>query len=361
LTPSKEFMRRLLNLTLVILFLFPALMVKPARTTAQAGDAWQLISDVNGLRAAYGLPLYEVNNSLMSAAQSHSNYQAQIGTWTHTGLGGTRPHDRAVAAGYGGGAQVFVSENVAMGINLSTQRTVQEMWQDAIHLDTMISSRYTHIGAGVGTAGDYVYYTIDVGYIAGAAGSNDSPPDSPAPTEVSGTPIPTQIPIEPISVATPGGDGAIFHVVQWGQFLENIAAAYEIALDDLLALNGLTTEAVIYPGDKLMIQAGQTPVSTQEGESTPEIVETNQLTDTPQATRTPKPATKTPTPELPQQVAMAVSTSTISSPVEVTSSAGIQPVEDESSGSDYLLYAVIGLAVTGAAMILLGNALKQRT
>jgi LysM repeat protein len=357
--PAKKFMRKFFLLALVFFILVPVLMVKPARTAAQAGDAWQLISEVNGLRSAYGLPPYEVNNSLMSAAQIHSNYQAEIGTWTHTGPGGSRPYDRAVAAGFGGGAQVFVSENVAMGIDLSTRKIVHEMWQDAIHLETMVSPRYTHIGAGVGRAGDYVYYTILVGYIAGAAGSSDSAQDDPAPTEVGGTPIPTRIPVEPISVASPGEDGSIFHVVQWGQFLENIAAAYEIELADLLALNGINNETVIYPGDKLLIKAGQTPVSPLETGGSPEASEIEEVTDTPQATSTPERATNTPTQESPQELAMAVSTAVGSSPAETPSTTEHPPIEGN-SGPDYLLLAVFGLALAGTAMILVGNALKQQ-
>lgn len=336
-------------------------MVKPVRSFAQAGDAWQLISEVNGLRAAYGLPPYQVDNALMSAAQKHSNYQAQIGTWTHTGSGGSRPHDRAVAAGFGGGAQVFVSENVAMGINLSPQKTVHEMWQDAIHLETMISNLYTHIGAGVGTAGDSVYYTIVVGYIAGSAGDSSMPSDVPSNTELGGTPLPTQIPVEPIKVATPGADGSIFHVVQWGQFLENIASAYEIQLGDLLAMNGLTTDVVIYPGDKLMIKPSQSPAIANNEQGRLVIENTDLVDDTPQATLTPEPTTNTPTPFSRTEVAMVVSTAEATNPTEVALTEVVQPVTDESDNSDYLLLAVFGLAISGAVLIFIGNALKQRT
>lgn len=353
--PDKRPMRRIFTFLLAITFLLPALLVRPARTLAQAGDPWELIAEVNALRAAYGLPPYEVNNALMSAAQKHSNYQAQIGSWTHTGPGGSRPHDRAVAAGYGGGAQVFVSENVATGVNLSPQQTVNVMWQDAIHLETMISSRYTHIGAGVGRAGDWVYYTIDVGYIAGSAGSGSPPADSPPLTSIGGTPAPTAIPIEPISIATQGPDGSIIHVVQWGQFLENIANAYEVLLKDVLALNGLSDEAIIYPGDKILIKAGLTPESTSEGDSTGTLDETDRPTPSPSATRTPKTPTRTPTP-----VSVAMSISTDSSPTVIASPDTGPSSQNESQGSDYLLYAVFGLAVSGTALILFGTALKRR-
>jgi uncharacterized protein YkwD len=349
-------MRRFIPFLLVISFVLPAMMVQPARTYAQAGDAWQLIAEVNGLRGAYGLPLYEINNSLMAAAQGHSDYQAQIGSWTHTGSGGSRPHDRAVAAGYGGGAQVYVSENVATGNNLSTSRTVNEMWQDAIHLETMISSSYTHIGAGVGHAGDWVYYTIVVGYIAGSPGSGTNPGDDSPPSVGGGTAAPTVIPIQPISIATPGADGSIIHVVQYGQFLENIASAYEVSLNDLLTVNGLLQEAIIYPGDKLLIIVGDTPESTQELSISETIQETELATPTPRATSTTRSVTRTPTP-----IPVAMSVPTLVNPTLNANPENVQSARDEQRSYDYLLYAVFGLAFTGTALILFGTALKKRS
>src|SRR3990170_3668756 len=214
-------MRRILLIAFSLSLILPILAMDAPRTEAQAGDAWSLIAEVNALRASYGLPPYEVNNALMAAAQAQSEWQAEIGTWSHSGPGGSRPHDRAVAFGYGGGAQVYISENVAMG--------------------------------------DYLFYTIDVGYIAGSPGAGQPP----APPEgVTGTPAPTIMAMIPIEVATPKPDGSIIHVVQWGQFLINIAKAYKIQLKDLLAMNGLTENAVIFPGDKLLIKPGKTPSGT---------------------------------------------------------------------------------------------------
>jgi uncharacterized protein YkwD len=356
LVPANRVMRRFIPFLLVISFVLPAMMVQPARTYAQAGDAWQLIAEVNGLRGAYGLPPYEINNSLMAAAQGHSDYQAQIGSWTHTGSGGSRPHDRAVAAGYGGGAQVYVSENVATGNNLSTSRTVNEMWQDAIHLETMISSSYTHIGAGVGHAGDWVYYTIVVGYIAGSPGSGTNPGDDSPPSVGGGTPAPTVIPIQPISIATPGADGSIIHVVQYGQFLENIASAYEVSLNNLLTLNGLSQEAIIYPGDKLLIKANQTPESSQEIAVSGTAQETELATPTPRATSTTRLVTRTPTP-----IPVAMSVPTLVNPTLNANPENEQSAQDEQRSYDFLLYAVFGLAFTGTALILFGTALKKRS
>jgi LysM repeat protein len=349
-------MRKILTFITAVFIILPIVASQPTQTNAQAGDGWDLIAEVNALRAAYGLPPYEVNNALMASAQGHSNYQAEIGTWTHTGVGGSRPHDRAVAAGYGGGAQVYVSENIAAGVNLSPSRAVNEMWQDAAHLETMISPFFTHIGAGVGRAGDWVYYTINVGYLAGAPGSGASSANSAAPGSSAVTPAPTAIPIEPISIATPGSDGSVVHVVKYGQFLETIANAYEVPLQDVLAMNGLSDQAVIFPGDKLLIMVGQTPESTPAEESLLIPAEADLNTPIPTNTQIARPPTRTPSP-----VPVAMNLPTGSSPTSTATKGVSQPSQEVESGLDYLLYVVFGLAISGTALILFGNALKKRT
>jgi uncharacterized protein YkwD/LysM repeat protein len=348
-------MRKLVTNFLALGFILTGLFTQPNHSNAQVGDAWQLIAEVNALRAAYGLSPYEVNNALMSAAQNQSDYQGSIGSWTHTGPGGSRPHDRAVAAGYGGGARVFVSENVAMGIDLGTSRTVNEMWQDAIHLETMISPLYTHIGAGVGHADGWVYYTIVVGYIAGSAGSDPAPetPTSPGSAESDTTPLPAVMPLEPIRVAAPAADGSIQHVVQLGQFLANIAVAYDMELNDLLAINGLSDQSVIYPGDKLLIKAGSSspPDAIRIVSPTTEI----EPTHNPAATGTAIPTVSTPTP-----MAVALIDSARPSPTTIAPTEPVDSVNSHSGNLNFLLYAFFGLAITGTAMILLGSALKRR-
>jgi LysM repeat protein len=353
-------MRRLIPLLLAFSLVLPVVVIRPDRNFAQVGEPWQLVAEVNALRAAYGLPPYEVNNALMSAAQKQSNYQAQVGNWTHTGEGGSRPHDRAVAAGYGGGAQVYISENVAAGVNLSPSKAVNEMWQDAIHLETMISPNFTHIGAGVGQAGDWAYYTIVVGYIAGSPGSGTGPGSGSQPSGGGGTPAPTAIPVEPISVATPGADGSIQHVVQWGQFLENIAKAYEVELSDMLALNGLSKETIIYPGDKLLIRAGQTLESPQELSALDTPQETEVISSTISVTATSRPPTRIPT-KTPTPVPVAMSVANQSSPTSVAPTQIDESPHGDGDGSDYLLYAVFGFAITGTALILFGSTLKKRS
>lgn len=347
--------QRLIHFFLLIILSLPLILLSYQPSKAQAGDAWELISEVNALRVSYGLPPLEVNNSLMSAAQGHSAYQAQIGTWTHTGPGGSRPRDRAIAAGYGGGAQVYVSENVATGINLSPHDTVYQMWQDAIHLETMISPSYREIGAGVASSDGWVYYTIDVGYVAGSAGDNQPPPSTPGIPGTPGTPRPTEPAAVPIKLATPGPDGTVVHVVQWGQFLENIAKAYKVELNDVLALNGITMNAVIFPGDKILITRGTTPIVLTTASGTL----TGTVEKTPGKTKTLAPAkklvTSTPTPKATKE----------SEPVFTDVPRTAEPTAWDSgisldqNGPDYLLFAIIALAASGTGLILFGSALRR--
>ena len=59
----------------------------PAQARPLHANAYELIDAVNSLRAKNGLPAYSVNSILMSVAQSHSDYQASIGSVTHYGPG----------------------------------------------------------------------------------------------------------------------------------------------------------------------------------------------------------------------------------------------------------------------------------
>jgi hypothetical protein len=252
---------------------------------AQGSSAYDVIDAVNALRASQGLGPLKVNSILMGTAQGQSDYQASIGEVTHTGPGGTRPRDRAMAAGYGGGATVFISENIMGGINLSAQAAVQAWTGDSPHWNTMMGANYQDIGAGVATSGTFVYYTIDVGYVAGHAASNPtSATNFPA-----GTPLPTAAPIMPVITATPGADGAIIHVVEYGQTLISIALAYGVKVDDIRTLNGLPAgSTLIYPSEKLVIRKSIPATATATITRTP-------LPPTVTPTATLKPRTATPT------------------------------------------------------------------
>lgn len=247
---------------LVIGILAPATgRVQAASEQARLASASELIQLVNQLRAANGLSPYRVNSALMAAAQSHSDYQAATGNTSHTGKGGSRPHDRAVANGYGGGATVYVSENIATGTNLTAGEAVGWWQGDNIHLTTMLSTSYRDVGAGLAESGGVKYYTLVVGYIAGEQGqppASQPGQDNRQPASTPGAnPAPVGTPVAwivPVKAATPRTDGSIVHEVQFGQALYSIADAYDVELPYLLTINSLNADTVIYPGDKLWIR-----------------------------------------------------------------------------------------------------------
>ena len=285
--------KAILILSLLGILLFLGTDVFPA--AAQASSAYDVVAAVNDFRTSNGLPALQVDPILMSVAQAHSDYQASIGTVTHTGAGGTRPVDRAIAAGFGGGATVFISENIAGGLNMSISKAIWQYWQDDAHLHTMLNPAAIYIGAGVGKAGDTVYYTVDTGYYAGAS----------APTQPGGgtsVPASTVVAYDPFIVSTPREDGAVIHVVGFGQTLIGIANKYGVELNDLLQFNNLTMKSVIYPKEEIIIKPSHTPGPTEPSTSpvptiTPSrTVTSSQLSPTPRGTFTPRPSsTSTPT------------------------------------------------------------------
>jgi LysM repeat protein len=349
-------------------------------SAAQAGDAGSLIAEVNAFRAANGLPPFEVDYALMAAAQAHSEYMAKNGTITHSGAGGSSARDRAVAAGYGDGAAVLVIENIAGGNNLSPSQAVYSMWQDALHRETMLTSYYVHIGAGVATSGSFVYYTIDVGRIQGAPPPPTAtldPAATPAPASTplpANTPEPTKVAAQPVVVATPREDGSIVHVVQAGQALYTIAVVYDVSLEAILAINGLTMDSVIYPGDEIIIQAGLSPGPSPSPSPT-ELLAT--LTDanagadevsalSPALRKSEDYASATPTLELLAAVQQSEELAEVQP--ETTSinqldepDAVAQSKEDSSEGGgvDILFVVIFFFVLIGVAMVVFGSFLRR--
>ena len=281
--------KRLLLLLPGLLLLLMFLGSLPARS--QAGDPYSLIAAVNQLRLANGLPELQINNILMSVAQNHTDYQALISEVTHIGADGSHPRDRAAAAGYGGGATFFISENIGGGTNLSISEVIVWWQGDDAHLNTMLGANYAEIGAGVAVSGDFVYYTIDTAYVADG---------SYVPLTTSVVTGPTPIPIYYVVLATPHADGLVVHLVQSGQTLIGIAQAYGVPVTEIKAYNNLTSDE-IYVGDELLIIPAGTPAPSATPTVT--VTATHAATSTRLPTRTPTavptgvPASATPTPQ----------------------------------------------------------------
>lgn len=236
---------------------------------AQGDPASEIVWRVNALRATYGVPAYQVDAALTAAAQAQAAWSAANTHFGHDGPGGSTPLDRALAAGYGGGEVAFAIENVAYGtINLNTPEMVVTMWQgDWGHLNAMISADYEHIGVGYAEGEEFNWFVMMVGWVGEKASTGETAAVEP-------TTAPSSSDYFTFTVSTPGEDGAIYHAVQSGQAAWTIAVKYGIPLADLLALNGLTENAWLHPGDILVIR------------------EPEPVTDTP----TPSPVTRTPKP-----------------------------------------------------------------
>lgn len=331
-------------------FLQPQAIEVAAKTQYIAkGDANQVIALVNEVRAGYGLSPYNPNSALMSAAQAHSNYQASIGSLTHIGKGGSHAVDRAVAAGSGAGAKVYVTENIYGGRNASAAAAVSWWQGDATHLNTMISPSYTDIGVGVAEGGGVIYYTMDVGYVSGSPGQNSNSKNSSGGGQTSGAAATTSgSVIIPVMAATPQADGSIIHTVQSGQALWNIAAIYNISVADLVALNGLTENSFIHPGDKMLIRPATNITSTITVSAT-QTISTVMPTDNITITNTPTLV------NIMGDIATVIPQINPSATFEPTSTIVVQNNPNSGKKIDPVLLIIGGLIIVGIFLIILGS------
>jgi LysM repeat protein len=355
--PSKVIARFLAALWIVFVVI-TSLPVGGAEAGAAAqkkggGSPYAVLDAVNAIRSANGLAPFQVNGALMAAAQAHSEYQASIGSTTHSGRGGSNPGSRAVAAGYGGGS---VIENIYGGMGATPQQAVSWWQGDGTHLATILSTRHTDAGAGVAVSdAGVVYYTLDVGSASGSSSAGNGSASAPA-TGGSGTSnsaSATSVAYTPLLVSTPNADGAVIHVVEPGQTLWAISAAYDINILDLLAINGLNANSFIVPGQKIVIrQAGSMPTATEV------VVDTTE-----EPTRTPRPSA-TPTQPVTEQANLSPTLSASrmsSSDLGASSAEKVQALDRVAprSGIDPLLVVIVSLMVGGLLLVVAGNVLKR--
>lgn len=324
---------RFLPVALLILALLNLILPSAAQAAVTPSD---LMAAVQALRTSQGVAAFTVDAAIMAAAQAHSEYQASIGTYSHYGPGGSRAVNRVQAAGFGVGATVYCSENVAVA-NTRTGLDVvlYQYWGDPDHWNTMTNPRYFNAGAGVAEKNGLYYYTLDACYIAGSA---------PAATASSGsgqvnTPKPTVPLIVPIRTSTPNADGSIVHPVGYGQALSSIASAYGVKVDDIRKYNPVLGIRGLWVGDKLVIQVSSTP------------------TRTPTRTLTPVPPTRTSSPTAtPSQTPSA--TPTASETPTATPPPLIPPVD--SVNRQTLGIAIIAVCGVGLLLVVIGQVIKKK-
>ncbi len=320
-------MKRFFSYVLLFLATSMALTFPPGDHGVASGlhpgtiaNAYDVIDAVNALRSSHGLAPYNAHAILMQTAQTQANYMSATGQVTHYGPDGSRPFQRALAAGYPVAGDLslggFFSENIQAGTNLTPEEAVQAWTGDAPHLNTMLSPNLSDIGAGVAQDGNYFYYVIDCGL---ASGSSVSYTPSTGGTFIPGgeATIPVAI------VSTPNEVGAVVHVVQSGQTLWQIALAYQVKVDEIRRLNNLGSENTIYVGQKLLIQQAVTP-------SPP----------APTPTRTLDPSTSTPLP--PFEIFTETPTETIT-PVPAAPASG--------SAGGFAVVSILVVALVAAAVV----------
>ncbi|MGD8585670.1 MAG: LysM peptidoglycan-binding domain-containing protein [Chloroflexota bacterium] len=219
---------------------------------AQSGPAAEIFQLINNFRASQGLPPFQYNGILAAAAQGHATWMAQNVIYSHTGAGGSSPLSRATAAGYSG----YVVENIVGGWQMSPRQGLI-WWQNSpVHYNTLVTSSYPQAGVGYATNGTENMYVLLVGRPPGPY-ENTRPPGANA---ASAAPLI----ITPIKLAEPREDGSIVHVIQQGQAMWTIAAYYDVDLNYLYLINGLTEDDVLHPGDEVTVRLadGQEPPPT---------------------------------------------------------------------------------------------------
>lgn len=245
---------RRITLFILCLLLLAASFAKPSLST-EAKDAhaplktvsaYDLIAAMNVLRMANGLPALIEDPIVDAVAQGTAQIMADNLLSWHIG----DVKGRLAAAGYGGGATVFATENFAVASDSATIDQIMLMWADYDHMRPATSPNYCHVGAGTAKASNgMTYFILQAAYISGVP-CESAPPGA--------TPIPGQTPIvpgivTPVELVEPDENGNYLHIVKPGQSFWSIAVAYGVTIKDILRWNNLPESYVLQTGDKLQI------------------------------------------------------------------------------------------------------------
>ena len=167
---GKLFTRLWLGLVLVLVSLAPVSVIDGRTSSiaqAQSGGvtAFDLIIAMNTLRASYGLPLLIEDPIINAVAQATAEIMAANNMSSH--IGDVR--GRIQAAGYGGGAKVWATENFAVGSSFGLDE-IMLAWSDPSHMIPAVNPAYCNIGAGVAKAANgQTYYVLQAAYTSAKA------------------------------------------------------------------------------------------------------------------------------------------------------------------------------------------------
>lgn len=115
----------------------------PETSISAGSESFAVI--LNDERGDVSLMPVLADERLVQAAQDHAEDMVDQGYLSHTGLDGSTPGDRALAAGYEYG---FVAENIAQGFY--SEEAVMEAWMNSPgHADNILDDRAEDFGLGL--------------------------------------------------------------------------------------------------------------------------------------------------------------------------------------------------------------------
>jgi LysM repeat protein len=130
-------------------------------------------------------------------------------------------------------------------------------WQDADHMNTMLSQNFTHIGAGVSQGPDGIYYAVDCAAATGSGQMQGSAStiltSIPGASSENGNALGVSQYMVPVVINTARPDGDVRHKVQYGQSLWSIAIEYGTTIKSIQALNNLGEDSTVYQGQELLV------------------------------------------------------------------------------------------------------------
>ena len=245
----------------------------------QITAAGQLIDAVNTVRLSYGLPALASHPILMQSAQSQADYMAATGQTTHSRPGGTTYTQQLLALGFPLAGDLslggFRAENILNSSDPLVWNGVPPGWQDADHMNTMLSQNFTHIGAGVSQNSSGFFYVVDTAAVTSSGQMQESASAILGGTAsgVSNEAAGVSQYMVPVVKATARPDGDVIHAVQYGQTLWSIAIEYGTTIKNIQALNNLGEDLVVYQGQALLVQKAATqPAPVHPTETLPPTV-----------------------------------------------------------------------------------------
>jgi hypothetical protein len=137
----------------------------------------ELLSLTNAERQKAGLPALKLSSQLGQAAQNHAKDMAINNYFSHTGLDGSQPSERAAAVGY---SYSYVGENISAGRTIPSD-TIQGWMNSQGHRENILNPNYTEIGFGYAYSkySQYRHYWVQV-----FGKSSDTSASTPQPVQI---------------------------------------------------------------------------------------------------------------------------------------------------------------------------------